>query len=157
MVKLNYPFRVRLAWLRLALKMEIERYCSADEVPQGCLIDLVAFVDVDGAPDVSFEARVEQTRRVLERSSLGKCQLDDVLVRLSGADNAAMRKDRSAGRCGLRPFPLFDDLRVGFVYDRTHFRKRFPTPVPKFPDLLVELCRSRLHVDSPPFCEIRYV
>ena len=45
--------------LRLALALEIERHCSEDEILQGCLIDLVAFVDVDGAPDISVEAGVE--------------------------------------------------------------------------------------------------
>jgi hypothetical protein len=45
--------------LRLVLALEIERHCSADESLQGCLIDLVAFVDVDGAPDISVEAGVE--------------------------------------------------------------------------------------------------
>lgn len=45
--------------LRLSLALEVERHCSADEILQGRLIDLVAFVDVDGAPDISFEAGVE--------------------------------------------------------------------------------------------------
>src|ERR1700676_2937751 len=45
--------------LRLALALEIERHCSADEILQGRLIDLVAFVDVDGAPDIPVEAGVE--------------------------------------------------------------------------------------------------
>jgi hypothetical protein len=39
--------------------VEIERHGSADEVLQGRLIDLVAFVDVDGAPDIPLEAGVE--------------------------------------------------------------------------------------------------
>ena len=45
--------------LRFALALEIERHCSADEILQGRLIDLVAFVDVDGAPDIPVEAGVE--------------------------------------------------------------------------------------------------
>ena len=45
--------------LRLVLVLEIERHGSADEVLQGRLIDLVAFVDVDGAPDIPLEAGVE--------------------------------------------------------------------------------------------------
>jgi hypothetical protein len=32
--------------LGLALDHEIERHCSTDEILQGCLIDLVALVDV---------------------------------------------------------------------------------------------------------------
>jgi hypothetical protein len=39
--------------------VEIERHGSADEIFQGRLIDLVAFVDVDGAPDIPLEAGVE--------------------------------------------------------------------------------------------------
>ena len=45
--------------LALALEMEIERYYSADEILQGRLIDIVALVDVDGAPHIPFEAGVE--------------------------------------------------------------------------------------------------
>ena len=45
--------------LRLILALEIERHCSADEILLGCLIDLVALVDVDGAPDIPVEAGVE--------------------------------------------------------------------------------------------------
>jgi len=45
--------------LRLVLALEIERHCCADEILQGRLIDLVTFVDVDGAPDIPLEAGVE--------------------------------------------------------------------------------------------------
>src|SRR5262249_2472196 len=55
------PLAARSPGLRLALALEVERHRSADEVLQGRLIDLVAFTDVDGAPDVPVEARVEQT------------------------------------------------------------------------------------------------
>jgi hypothetical protein len=37
----------------------IERHCSADEVLQGRLSGLVAFVDADGAPGIPLEAGVE--------------------------------------------------------------------------------------------------
>ena len=49
----------RSAGLRLALRLEIERHCGADEIFQGHLIDLVAFVNIDGAPDIPLEAGVE--------------------------------------------------------------------------------------------------
>ena len=58
-IKLVGPFAARSAWLRLALAFEIKRHGSADEIFQGCLIDLFAFVDVDGAPDIPIEAGVE--------------------------------------------------------------------------------------------------
>ena len=53
------PAGCSLAGLRLALAHEIERHCSADEILQGRRIDLVAFVDVDSAPDIPVEAGVE--------------------------------------------------------------------------------------------------
>src|SRR5262245_14273341 len=83
---------------RLALALEIERDCSTNEIFQGGLVDLFAFVDVDGTPDISLEAGVEETRRVLQRGSLGKCHLDHVLVGLSRADDAAMGPDGSPWR-----------------------------------------------------------
>jgi hypothetical protein len=53
----------RSPWLRLgrpfAPALEIERHCSADEILKRRLIDLVAFVDVDGAPDIPVKAGVE--------------------------------------------------------------------------------------------------
>ena len=57
--KLVGPLAARSPGLRLALALEIERHCSADEILQGRLIDFVAFVDVDGAPDIPVEAGVE--------------------------------------------------------------------------------------------------
>src|SRR5215468_827498 len=53
--------------LRFVLALEIERHGSADEILQGRLINLVAFMDVDGAPDIPVEAGVEETGRVLQR------------------------------------------------------------------------------------------
>ena len=58
-MKLAGPLAARSPGLRLALALEIERHCSADEILQGRLIDLVAFVDVDGAPGIPAEAGVE--------------------------------------------------------------------------------------------------
>ena len=57
-----------------ALALEIERHGSADQILQGRLIDLVAFVEVDGAPDIPFEAGVEEAFRVLKRSPPGEGQ-----------------------------------------------------------------------------------
>ena len=58
-MRLAGPFAARSPGLWLALALEIERHCSADEILQGRLIDLIAFVDVDGAPDIPVEAGVE--------------------------------------------------------------------------------------------------
>ena len=45
--------------LSLTLEMEIERHCSADKFLQRRFIDPLAFVDVDGAPDIPIEAGVK--------------------------------------------------------------------------------------------------
>ena len=58
-MKLVGPLAARSPGLRLALALEIERHCGADEILQCRLIDLVAFVDVDGTPDITVEAGVE--------------------------------------------------------------------------------------------------
>jgi hypothetical protein len=58
-MKLVGPLAARSPGLRLALALEIERHCSADEILQGRLIHLVAFMDVDGAPHIPVEAGVE--------------------------------------------------------------------------------------------------
>ncbi len=46
-MKLVGPLAARSPGLRLALALEIERHCGANEILQGRLIDLVAFVDGD--------------------------------------------------------------------------------------------------------------
>ena len=130
--------------LRLALALEIKRHCCADEILQYRLIDLVAFVDVDGAPNISVEAGIEQTGRVFYRSSPGKGHLDVVFVRLCRADDAAAGEDGSS-----HPLHRFDDLRVCRVDDGTHFRERLPPPVSKFVDLRVDKCRGRLRGGGP--------
>ena len=56
--------------------------------------------------------------------------LDDVLVRLSGADDAAVGKDGSSRRCCLGPLYFFDDLRVCLVDDRVHYCERLSPQVP---------------------------
>ena len=43
----------------LTFGLEIHRHSSADEMLQGRLVDLVALVDVDGAPGIPLEAGVE--------------------------------------------------------------------------------------------------
>src|SRR5260370_6650210 len=53
------PLAARSPGLRLTFALEIKRHGSADEILRGRLIDLVALVDVDGAPDIPVEAGVE--------------------------------------------------------------------------------------------------
>ena len=51
--------RLGLPYDHMRWALKIERHCSEDEILQGRLIELVAFVDVDGAPDIPVEAGVE--------------------------------------------------------------------------------------------------
>ena len=53
------PLSARSPGLRLALAHKIEHHCSANDILQCRLIDLVAFADVDGAPDIPIEAGIE--------------------------------------------------------------------------------------------------
>ena len=69
-----------------------------------------------------------------KRRTLRKRQLDDALVRLSRADDAAVRADGSS-----HPFPLFDDLWIGLVDDRAHPREHLAAPVAELLDALVDL------------------
>ena len=43
----------------LGLGIKIKRHCSAKNILQSRLIDLLALVDVDGSPDIPLEAGVE--------------------------------------------------------------------------------------------------
>src|SRR5262249_2569393 len=122
-------------WLRPVLRLEIERHRSADELLQGRLIDLFALVDVDGAPDISLEAGVEEPRRVVQRSSSRRGHLDDLLGRLSGANDPGVRPHGSP-----HPLPLFDDLWICAVDDLSYPCERLSTPVAKFLDLFVDEC-----------------
>ena len=75
-----------------------------DERLERGLVERFSFMDVDGAADVSLEARVEETGRVFQRRAIGEGQFHGVLVGLAGADDPVMRPDRG------RPLPLLDDV-----------------------------------------------
>lgn len=53
------PLAARPLWLGVALAHEIERHCGADEILQRCPIELVAFMDVDGSPDIPVQTGIE--------------------------------------------------------------------------------------------------
>ena len=57
--KLVGPLAAPSSRLRLDLTLEIERHSGADKILQRRLIDPVAFVDVDGPPDIPLEAGIE--------------------------------------------------------------------------------------------------
>src|SRR6185437_9746032 len=58
----------------------VQRHCRANERLERLFIDLVALVDIDGAPRVAFKAGVEEAGRVLERGALRERHLHNGLV-----------------------------------------------------------------------------
>src|SRR5881396_4017116 len=68
---------------------------SSNEGRESLLIDFIVLVEVDCAPGVAFEARVEESRRVLQRGPLEEREFHDALVRLAGADQTLMRPHRN--------------------------------------------------------------
>src|SRR5262252_10622948 len=57
----------------------VQRHGRANERLQGCCVDLLTLVEVDGTPGIALEARIEEARRVRESGSPGKGHLHDVL------------------------------------------------------------------------------
>ena len=82
-MKLAGPLAARSPGLRLGLllvlALEIERHCSADEILQGRLIDLVAFVHVDGAPDIPAEVELNRPEGSLSAAPLANVILTTFL------------------------------------------------------------------------------
>src|SRR5581483_4561713 len=100
-----------------------------DESLQSVLVDGVALVEVDRAPGVPLEARVEETGRVVQRSALRERHLHDALVRLARAEDAVVRPHWRPP-----PLPLLDHVRVGGLDERADPRERLPAPVVELAD-----------------------
>src|SRR5690349_4851548 len=83
-------------WHSLRLPRQVQGDGGTNEFLERGLVNLVSFMDVDGAADVAVKAGVEKTRRVLQRSALEKGELHDLLVGLAGADASVVRPDRSS-------------------------------------------------------------
>src|SRR4051812_5592864 len=62
----------------------------ADQLLKRVLVDPFALADVDRAPGVALQARVEEARGVLQRCALGEGELDCALVGLAGADHSVV-------------------------------------------------------------------
>src|SRR5436190_8404024 len=97
-------------------------------------------MEIDSAPDVAFEAGVEEARRVLERGALGEGQLDRLLVRLTGADDSVVRPDWDSRHRirRLPPFPLLDDLGVGLADEHSDPSERLAPPITELLDSRID-------------------
>src|SRR5215204_1224408 len=121
----------------------IEGDRSTDERLERADGDLLPLMDVDCAPCVPLEARVEKLGRVLQRSPFGERELHDGLVRLAGADDPVVRPRGSARVRRLHPLHLLDDVRVCLLDELAHPPHGLPAPVPELGDPLVDPFRCR--------------
>src|SRR5262245_8729448 len=86
-------------------------------------------MEVDGTPDVAFEAGVEEARRVLQRGALCEGHLHDIRVRLTGADHSGMRPHRNPS-----PLPLLDHFGVGLLDENADPSERLAPPITQLLD-----------------------
>src|SRR5262249_34539798 len=117
----------------------IEGDRRTDERLERARVDLLPLMDVNRAPYVPVEARVEELGRVLQGGSLGEGQLHYRLVRLAGADDPVVRPYGSA-----HPLPLLHDVRVCLFDELAHPAQGLPAPVPELGDPFVDQLRCRL-------------
>src|SRR5262249_9118431 len=96
------------------------------------LVDLLALVEVDGAPRVPLEAGVEDLRGILQGRAPGEGQLDDLLVDLARAEDPVMRPHRNA------PLPLLDDVGIRRPDQRAEPCERLASPVVELLDPRVD-------------------
>src|SRR5438132_5951660 len=111
---------------------------GANQSLESLLVNLVAFVKIDGAPRVAFKARVEQARRIFQRRALGEGHLHHALVGLARADHPIVRPHGSPS-----PLPLLDHLGVGLLDESTEPGERLTPPVAQLPDPRVYQLRRR--------------
>src|SRR5947209_15376564 len=111
---------------------------GANERLQRLLVNRVAFVDVDGAPDITVEARIEEARGIIERGAFGEGQFHDAFVRLAGADDAVMLPHRNAA-----PLPFLDDFGIGLLDEAADVRQRLAAPIAELLDPSIDQLRRR--------------
>src|ERR1035437_15120 len=139
---------------RRVLAKTVEGDRLENERLKGGLVNFFPCVDVDRAACVSFETRVEETSRILQRRALCEGQLHDTLVGFAGADDAVVRPNRGARGRGLHPLQLLDDVRDCFLDELAHSAEGFPAPVPEFGDSFRDELRSRLALACARFFHI---
>src|SRR4051812_11118158 len=123
----------------------VVRHGRADKGLERLLIDLVAFVEIDGAPHIAVEAGVEEARRVCKRGAIREGELHLVLVGLAGAEDAVVLPHRHAQRVRrLRPFQGFDHFGIGFVDEGAEPLQHLRPPIPQLCDLRIDQLRRRL-------------
>src|ERR1039457_3872835 len=102
----------------------VQGHGGANQSFQSLLVHLVAFAEVDGAPQIALETGIEEACGVIQKGALGEGHLYDTLVGLAGADDPIVGPHRHPS--GVRrffPLALLDDFRVGLLDQSAEARK----------------------------------
>src|SRR4030095_15475820 len=99
----------------LCLARSVERDRLPNECLKGGFVNVFSLADVDRAANVSVEARVEETTRILQRRTVCEGELHHALVGFARTDNPVVRPCGSARVRGLDPLQLLNRLRIGFL------------------------------------------
>src|SRR5262249_45916969 len=102
----------------------VQAHGGAYQRLQRLLVDLLALVEVDGAPRVPVETGVEEARGILQGRPFGEGHLHDALVRLAGADHPVVLPDGAPS-----PLPLLDDVGIDLLDQRAESAERRAPPV----------------------------
>src|SRR4029450_4667843 len=104
----------------LCLARSVERDRLANERLKGGFVNVFSLADVDRAANVSVEARIEETARILQRRTVCERELHHTLVGFALTDNPAGRPCGSARVRGLHPLQLLDDVRISVLDERSY-------------------------------------
>lgn len=108
----------------------VERCACADERLEGCGVDLVTLVEVDGSPHGRVQARIEECVGIVDRGTFREGEFDLVLVGLARADDAIETPGGYAERVGLLlPLGLLDHLGYGLYDQVSNVGQHVATPV----------------------------
>ncbi len=108
---------------------------GANELLEGCHVELLPFAEVDRPPRAPVKAGVEELLRVLDGGTAKERELHDLLVGLTRADATVMGPDGDAP-----PLPLLLDVGVSIVNELADVGERRSSPVRKLLDALGDVC-----------------
>ena len=109
------------------------------------LIQLLTLSQINRAPHVALQARIEQSAGVRKRRTLGKRHLHHAFISLARADHAAMNPNRNPA-----PLPVLDHRGKRLPDQSTHMPQRLTPPIAQFPDPCVDQRRRGFAPGRPP-------
>ncbi len=141
-----------VCWL-LAGSGRVQCHGGADERLERAFIDLVALMDIDGAPRIAFEAGVKETCRILESRSLSEGEFHLVLVRFAGANDPVVGPHRNPQHRvrWLSPFHLLDDIWVRLLDEAPHPGESLAPPITQLLDSCIDQLRWRISAVGSDF------